>query len=575
MIWHPIRMCATSVLALVLAACSNSYTATNLVSITTSSLPHGNVQSVYDAPIQATLGGTSYEWSISSGTLPPGLTLDEFADGPATSISGVPSASGSFDFVVQVLSDGSASRQPFQLRVDLALVGGWTDFPPQPGARIVHVSSSLGDDTSPGTEAQPKRTLAAGMALIRNGNPDWLLLRRGDTWQIPSEFRFERTGPTSGPGWMRFGAYGDLNDPRPVLDAVDRGFVTLTPGFRSSMQVTNVALTDLHILASNRLANSATATSTNYGLNFFAVEWQGTGFAFSNILVENVRITGFRGGIQSGSDCTNLAIRRCIFDDIFEHSSGGANGILWTPTNAVLEDNVFYRIQSPDTPGVPANPVSSHSVYGVASAVNVRARGNIVIKAYDGMMLRHGGDWLRNVSAHCQVGGVIGQAWGVTPTPGGVVCNMQDSLVLNITSLPLYLGNTRSGEVRRNMFVRDQDGTLNVDLQMIPANDAGAGRNIGVHATTFADNYLSGGILYNPTLTSSFSGLVFENNTENQGTTPTGIGAYLAAAGIQGTTIDDWANHLLLRDRNNFTETHLSTSVLNFYRQQVGLPPLQ
>jgi hypothetical protein len=341
------------------------------------------------------------------------------------------------------------------------------------------------------------------------------------------------------------------------------------------MRMTNIAITDVHILASNRLANSASATSTQYGLNFFAVDWQGAGFAFANVLVENVRITGFRGGILSFSNCTNLTVRRCIFDHIFELGPDGANGVLWTPTNGLLEDNVFYRVQSADTPGVPANPTAaSHTVYGVASSVNAHARGNIVIKAYDGMMLRHGGDWLRNVSALCRVGGVIGQAWGVEPTPGGVVCNMQDSLVLNVTASPLYIGNTNTGQVQRNMFVRDQSGTTAVDLALVPANSTGQGQNIGVHNTTFADNVLSGSIQYSPAQTSSFSGLVFQNNAENQGTVSTSIGAYLTAAGIAGTTVDDWADHLLRRDRNNFDATHLSTSVLNHYRQVLGLPPL-
>ena len=54
---------------------------------------------------------------------------------------------------------------------------------PSPDTKFVYVSSSIGDDANDGRSPRtPKATLEAATGLLRDGSPDWLLLRRGDTW---------------------------------------------------------------------------------------------------------------------------------------------------------------------------------------------------------------------------------------------------------------------------------------------------------------------------------------------------------------------------------------------------------
>ena len=75
------------------------------LSITTSSpLPSGVPGTAYSAPpLVATGGTTPYNWSISSGSLPGGLTL-----APTTgAISGTPTTTGTFTFTVQVTDASS------------------------------------------------------------------------------------------------------------------------------------------------------------------------------------------------------------------------------------------------------------------------------------------------------------------------------------------------------------------------------------------------------------------------------------------------------------------------------------
>jgi hypothetical protein len=66
--------------------------------ITTSSLPSGTVNAGYSATLMASGGVTPYAWSIASGNLPSGLTLNSSTGG----ISGTPTAAGTFAFTAQV-----------------------------------------------------------------------------------------------------------------------------------------------------------------------------------------------------------------------------------------------------------------------------------------------------------------------------------------------------------------------------------------------------------------------------------------------------------------------------------------
>ncbi|HWV57744.1 MAG TPA: putative Ig domain-containing protein [Longimicrobiales bacterium] len=85
------------------------------VVIETASLPDGTVGVPYDQTLQASGGdGVNYAWSIVSGALPTGLSLN----GATGRISGIPAASGAFAFTVEVESGGDSNARQLTITVN-------------------------------------------------------------------------------------------------------------------------------------------------------------------------------------------------------------------------------------------------------------------------------------------------------------------------------------------------------------------------------------------------------------------------------------------------------------------------
>jgi len=98
------------------------------LTITTSSLPNGAVNSPYNNNIAATGGTGNYSWSVTSGSLPPGLTLNA----TTSFISGTPvQPFGSYSFTVQVKDGaGTTASQKLSIYVEGAPVISPATLPP-------------------------------------------------------------------------------------------------------------------------------------------------------------------------------------------------------------------------------------------------------------------------------------------------------------------------------------------------------------------------------------------------------------------------------------------------------------
>jgi len=80
------------------ATASLSITINGPLAITTTSLPGGGTGTSYSSTVQASGGVTPYTWTITSGSLPAGLSLNSTSG----NISGTPTATGMSSFTIQV-----------------------------------------------------------------------------------------------------------------------------------------------------------------------------------------------------------------------------------------------------------------------------------------------------------------------------------------------------------------------------------------------------------------------------------------------------------------------------------------
>ena len=121
---------------------------------------------------------------------------------------------------------------------------GWTTFDLSPDSRVVYVSSSEGDDANDGlTPETAVATPARGAELVRDGSPDFLLFKRGDTWRA-QDIGPDRVGRRFKSGQdaehpIVIYSYGDSTE-RPRLE-IDKNFIDHDGNERSYVAIVGLA----------------------------------------------------------------------------------------------------------------------------------------------------------------------------------------------------------------------------------------------------------------------------------------------------------------------------------------------
>ncbi|MFW6107296.1 MAG: hypothetical protein ACOC8A_01250 [bacterium] len=116
---------------------------------------------------------------------------------------------------------------------------GWSTFEATPDTRILYVASEGDDATAviyepgdaalgadpfnPSKDIKPFRDINTALKKQRPGMPDWILLKRGDSWRGPITEQGLPPGK-SGAEPRLIGAYGPLSLPRPQITGHGAGF---------------------------------------------------------------------------------------------------------------------------------------------------------------------------------------------------------------------------------------------------------------------------------------------------------------------------------------------------------------
>ncbi len=157
--------------------------------------------------------------------------------------------------------DGTEASAPRDLE------NGYTTFDLSPDSLVIYVSSSEGDDANDGLTpetavATPKR----GADLVRDGSPDFLLFKRGDTWRgldigdTSVERRF-KSGPDPDHPLVIY-SYGD-STVRPRLE-IDKAFVDDDGHDRSNLAIVGLALVSYPKIPGDAEFNGADGGATRF-----------------------------------------------------------------------------------------------------------------------------------------------------------------------------------------------------------------------------------------------------------------------------------------------------------------------
>lgn len=200
----------------------------------TTTLPNGEVCSQYSHTLAATGGfGMGYSWAVTSGALPPGLSLNASTG----EIAGVPSIDGSFSFDLTVTdATGALLTQTLSLTIDPA--------PPPPSIVIVPLANG-----------RPKVSYNETISVAGGCQPVYLTVESG---QLPTGLLLDVvTGTISGipvaPGLFSFD-----------LKATDASGATSVGSF--SIDIQGTAPPDIHLLA-NQVGPLSPGTGWNLTLD--------------------------------------------------------------------------------------------------------------------------------------------------------------------------------------------------------------------------------------------------------------------------------------------------------------------
>ena len=295
---------------------------------------------------------------------------------------------------------------------------GFTPVMASADTRVIYVSNA-GDDTNDCLgESSPCKTIEAGLALMREGYPDHILLKRGDTWRAPADkfYWLDRqlfSGRSlSEPAVMSF--YGSEGN-RPRIEKAGGAF------YRG----------DKYILRNFQFIGLEFAS---YKMELDHPEFTGAhsdtaGFDFvggsENILIENCifnrseisvqRYDSNNDGIEDHS--INLSIRRNIFTGTYVNTSSfsrdhrPSNMFIANTEGLLIEENVIDMAGwNPDVEGAGANQLN-HGIYLQfgQDGNGIIVRNNIFTRCSShGLQARSGGLVEDNFFARNSIGFMLG-----------------------------------------------------------------------------------------------------------------------------------------------------------------------
>ncbi len=380
--------------------------------------------------------------------------------------------------------------------------GQWTEFSQSAATLVFYVSNSSGNnafdglfpDNSTGGLHGPKKTIAAGISMLRSGYPDWLLLKRGDQWQ-ESLGNWQKSG-LSPIEPMLVSSYGSSLS-RPLLQTGISDGISFCC---SSNGPSHLAFVGLDFLPHTYTG----APQGPIGASILG--------SSNNVLFEDCRFRNYSTNIRfqaypGPTLHTNIKLRRSIIQGAYS-TAGHSQGVYAYAVNGLLiEENIFYH-NGWNQAGVGAD-MFRHNGYIDNGNYDVRYCGNISADASShGVQMRSGGEVRNNLFLRNSIAFNVGG--GNSPDPGGVHANVYDNVIVdgkdidpsNPRGWAIHLANIKSGIVQNTIIANNPLAHNGIGI-MLDGDHVGDPGNvgIGIHFLRIVKN-----IIYNWTGSSSIEG---------------------------------------------------------------------
>ncbi len=478
--------------------------------------------------------------------------------------------------------------------------GAFTVFTPVPGeTQIFYVSSSTGDDGRDGrSPATAVRSLSRGYALLRNGQPDWLLLKSDDTF-VGSFGNFYKSGPSDSKR-MLIGSYGSGARPK-ILTGTDSAFYSNSIGADPAVPYgSNFNITDLDLLQDG---NDGTL--------------QHPAFVFLNehkhILIENVRTANYQHAMtvqETEGDpmvgrTSDLKLRYLVVNGSIHLGEGHSQGLfIGNVDDFVLENSILLRSS------IGQETMFSHSIYGDEWSGPMTIRNNIFSTPHSAgdLMIRPGGLIEGNVglrnSIHLTVGvSVASPQLNTSNIINNLAVGSRNSGGGANVAYGISIGEIQGGSVRGNLTMGDSTGTDTVTgIDTSHIGNVSFTDNVIYHwvspLSVWSTGFSMGGCTGPVTMSNNrflqatarvigdmpgcspsysnniFRGRDFAGNEPPLTNSGVSIEAFAASRGLQ-PNLDALLNALAEQRRGNYRTDLSAQAINNYFRAGFNMPPVQ
>ncbi|HEX9060629.1 MAG TPA: X2-like carbohydrate binding domain-containing protein, partial [Clostridia bacterium] len=348
--------------------------------------------------------------------------------------------------------DFKSGNDPVLIITALAAAKGFTVLNPSADTRKIYVSSSQGNDSNSGlSEESPVKTIQAGISKLREGYPDWLLLKKGDVWKNESFGFWNKSGRSSNE-MMVLASYGKDSE-RPIVEA-PKGQYGIRTVYNSG-GISNLAIMGIHFYGVHMDPDSKDFTGSDEdagGLFFLS--------GAKNILIEdcNFHFYGVALYDWKNAGMENVTIRRCLFLDAYATQSKAQGMYLSYLKNSVIEECIFDHSGWNDKVSGANATIFSHSLYIGSDCDNITVRNNIFLRSSShALQLRCNGTAEGNLCVRNPIGLQLGST--DNPKPGGVEGSIINNVILEGNDIApdkargwgIDLLNIKAGVVKGNI----------------------------------------------------------------------------------------------------------------------------